>query len=64
MHTDKDANGNISIMEIPAEDAGDLATIFREFEYLIRKSSLSDREQGRLTLLSAKMRFQLIDVMK
>jgi hypothetical protein len=65
MYADKDNKGNISIMEIGTEEAKDLASLLFEFEHLIhRYSILPEREQARMALVSAKLRFQLIEALK
>ena len=64
MYTDKDGSGKISIMEISQEDAKDIGTILFEFEHLIGRSDMSEKEQARLAMSSAKLRFQLIDALK
>jgi hypothetical protein len=65
MYTDKDAQGNISIMEISPEEARDICSILFEFEGLVKDSAfLPEREQGRLAMISAKLRFLLIDALK
>jgi hypothetical protein len=65
MYTDKDAQGNISIMEISREEAKNICSILFEFEAMLnsRSSSLPEREQGRLAMISAKLRFLLIDTL-
>jgi hypothetical protein len=64
MYTDKDQSGNISVMGLSPADAKDIGAILFQFEYLIEKSYLSDSEKGKLSMVSAKLRFQLIDALK
>ena len=65
MYIDKDKQSNFSIMELTREDIAELASILREFEYLIHKSdSVNDKTKGRMTMFSAKLRFQIIDILK
>jgi hypothetical protein len=65
MYIDKDDKGNISIMEINNDEAKDFASLLFEFELRVEHfSAIPLRERGRLSLLSAKMRFQLIDILK
>jgi hypothetical protein len=63
MYTEKDGSGKISIMEISKEDANDIGAILFEFEYLVRKGDMSEKEQARLVMFSTKLRFQLIDAL-
>jgi hypothetical protein len=62
MYIDKDNSGSISIMEISKKEARDFRTILSEFEFLIAKSFLSESDQARLLMISAKIRFQMIDI--
>jgi hypothetical protein len=62
MYTDKDDRGNISIMEISRDEAGDLASLLFEFEHLInRYSILPERERTSLAIVSNRLRFQLVE---
>lgn len=65
MYTDKDKTGRIFIMEITPEEAKNIASLLFEFEHLInRYSALPERERAWMALVSAKLRFQLIDILK
>jgi hypothetical protein len=64
MYADKDISGKISFNEMNQDEVKDLASILFEFEHLIGTySSLPEREQARLILFSAKLRFQIIDAL-
>lgn len=63
MYLDKDKSGKISIMEILEEEAKDIGAILFEFEHLVEKGSMPDSEKGRLSMVSVKLRFKLIDVL-
>ena len=64
MHVDKDSKGNVSMMELTPEETKDLGAILFEFQYLVGNAFLSDSEKARLLMLSQKIRFQIIDVLK
>jgi hypothetical protein len=60
MYIDKDANGNISIMEISRQEANEIGSILLEFEYMINICSrLPDRERARMMMSSAQLRFKI-----
>ena len=63
MYIDKDRNEKISIMDLSLEDIRDMGSILLEFERLISAVDISDSEKARLSMLSAKIRFQIIDVL-
>ncbi len=62
MYIDKDTSGNFSIMAISETDIKDLAAILFDFEHSL--SFLTDSEKARLNMFSAKIRFQIIDLLK
>jgi hypothetical protein len=64
MYADKDQSGKISLMEMTQDEIKNLASVLFEFEYLLGQSTLPAREQGRLAMFSAKLRFQIIDILK
>ena len=64
MYIDKDRSEKISIMELSREDTRDIGVILLEFERLIGGANISDGDKARLSMLSAKIRFQIIDVLK
>jgi hypothetical protein len=62
MYADKDQSDNISIMELTPEESKDLGTILFNFE--CPNTDMGDREKARLLILSAKIRFKIIDALK
>jgi hypothetical protein len=65
MYTDKDKQGNISIMGLTNAEAKDFASLLFEFDHLVKNySSLPERERARLLLFSSRLRFQIIDSLK
>jgi hypothetical protein len=65
MYIDKDNTGKISIMEIRSDEVKDITSLLFEFEHLInRYSTLPEGEKARMALVSAQLRFKLIDGLK
>jgi|GEM_PF-5654810 len=64
MYIDKDKSGKISIMEVTEDEAKDIRAILFEFEKMVNHSFLSESDQARLIMFSAKLRFGLIDVLE
>jgi hypothetical protein len=65
MYIDKDSSQIFSIMDIRYEELSKLSVILREFEFMIHRSDMiDDVEKGALSLLSARIRFKIIDALK
>jgi hypothetical protein len=61
MYIDKDTAGSISIMDISHAELTDIGAILFEFEHA--NMLLSEQEKARLNMLSAKLRFKIIDTL-